>query len=285
MGDWREQLFVWRGKYKIDEVEGDARAEKSVDRHKYDPQSFFPEDDIWIFPLCRGCWRLKENERYSASWSGSWQSYTTEDVTSIPSKDWDTDMEFKVKGDLIMERSPERSSDPKKSIAGIFAFYIDKGLSWYLLDNGDGPQKHYDLKHTIWIRERACDPENPETRSCMCSDTGDIYEVIARGRNEFSPFVSYGMFEVNHQGANLTLARRYVDSKDWRLKAEIEKLFNHAFSPLGEGCLYTDGKFLQFPHLHVPLRDRPKSKTEDKKRESQPSDKNENAKKKIKVGT
>ena len=130
----------------------------------------------------------------------------------------------------------------------------------YLLDNGAGLEKHEDFEHHCVFLPidssllATSSSENPKGDSC-----GQNYFVVARGRTEFGDFVSKGVLsrttskdppkdksndsidreaatdvggcdndEVGEnerpQGLTLTLARRYLNKGDQRLKGSLADL-------------------------------------------------------------
>ena len=228
MGDWREQAFVWRGDVEVMTRTTGTRDENGAVKELACAftEGRFPKmgevDD--------------ESKIFWGRLGGSWQSYTEEDARKCE----DTDMKFHVEGAAVVKRYSRNQN--------IIEYTVDssKKKSSYLLDNGDGLKKHYDKNHTIWIREECC--------------FDSTHEVVARGHNEFGHFVSYGYLEVGNNTAFLTLARRYVDSNDWRLKEGVDELMHHAFSSFRKAG--NKDHFLQHPHLHVPLYD---SKPEERK--------------------
>lgn len=103
--------------------------------------------------------------------------------------------------------------------------------NYYLLDNGEGLERYQDIHQEIYISDYH--NNNSHTDDSMYSR-----RVMARGNTEFGSFVSYGKWTSSGQ---LTLARRYVDEKDWRLKVEpMYLLFQdllEAVTPNGTGTM------------------------------------------------
>ena len=104
----------------------------------------------------------------------------------------------------------------------------------YKLDNGDGPANYSDVEHKVHSIN-------------VVSKAGTNFILFgARGDTEFGPFLSMG---VRH-GNTLTLARRYIDAKDPRMKLSyMDVIEKHcpaicASGGVGLGCEYEPEEFL-----------------------------------------
>ena len=167
----------------------------------------------------------------SASWMGSWSSFTQNENA----RDF-AETENKFTADGIYERK-----FTSKDSAETFTVFTKS--SSYLLDNFDGRglKKHRDKAHKMWINRLPC-----------CVHCG-AKQVVATGKNEYGPFISHGMMGTNeNQETTLTLARRYIDDGDERLKYTGLELLGSAFRRYKGKCSGKD--FLRSnPQEDVPL--------------------------------
>ena len=102
---------------------------------------------------------------------------------------------------------------------------------YYFLDNGNGPQKYYDIKHTVGFFDvngkeedkNANDDDDDDDDAEKGSEVG-IAKLLAnnplctaKGETEFGRFISKGVVSKNTSGQSvLTLARRYLPARDAR---------------------------------------------------------------------
>jgi hypothetical protein len=97
-------------------------------------------------------------------------------------------------------------------------------LGWYLLDNGDGHERHEDSVHILRIA-RVSPPASGDDDEGTCN-------VVATGSNEFGAFLALGFAtrvpETDQSAAsvswNLTLARRYIGERDPRGKLSHDEI-------------------------------------------------------------
>jgi len=128
------------------------------------------------------------------------------------------EQKFKI-GEGSLVKSKEKESSDNDQLSLMFNRSTESPVKafcsgYYLLDNGEGHEKHGDDTHACWfIRSSSGSVSgNRENQSYLI--------VLARGENEFGRFISAGKLERIDGGLKytLTLARRYVTDKDKRWK-------------------------------------------------------------------
>ena len=208
MGDWKETLFVWKGK-----LEGVPHNGGSL----YSPQeSVVYVDDSLKCEDTKGPreallidWETKMS--FAGSWLGS-QSSSDEDsplhASSLLSPNPDDNLNaFKLNAKL------QTQSDS-------FLVFDMKGN--YKLDNGGGHESYKDKRHTLVIGRKVVFGSGLDLGGWL-AEGPNFMLAAARGTTEFGPFVSLGFVAVSSVGIEptLTLCRRYTEEDDARSDSSV----------------------------------------------------------------
>mmetsp|Transcript_17987 Transcript_17987/g.44773 ORF Transcript_17987/g.44773 Transcript_17987/m.44773 type:complete len:224 (-) Transcript_17987:306-977(-) len=150
----------------------------------------------------------KKDSPVPVLWEGSWVP-----VENVPDaakaeapkrhafkKDIDANCEFQVTG-----------TASKKD--RFFVAKLTKGEGWEMED-GDTKKRYHDATHDVWIK-------NLKWNGNQKDETESL--VVAKGENEFGPFVSAGWMR---PGCRWTVARRYLSESDPRAKLSFQELYD-----------------------------------------------------------
>ncbi len=146
----------------------------------------------------------KKDSQVPVVWEGSWVP-----VENVPDaakaeapkrhafkKDIDADCDFQVTGTASQWET-------KDSEERFFLAKLTKGEGWEMQD-GDSKKRYHDAAHDVLIKNlKWSGNKKDETESL----------VVAKGENEFGPFVSAGWMR---PGCRWTVARRYLSETDPR---------------------------------------------------------------------
>jgi hypothetical protein len=218
MGDWKDTIFFWRGELTLD-------AEFSPAKWQF--AGSWCGADAPAAPPTGGADLCPDAMAFAAAAAAN---------------------TFSVTGHVV--RPPGAGSAPGPAIYPsqdcIFVQASGRAGGTYTLNNGDGPALFADDEHILVLIATRPPTDSPETNDG--GGAGGPFAVVAKGRNEFGPFLALGFadagmpaadadttapFEGVPRGsavatvAHLTLARRYLTSRDPRVElshAEIWRL-------------------------------------------------------------
>jgi hypothetical protein len=110
-------------------------------------------------------------------------------------------------GDDEIKDDTENDDDDR-----FFVAKLTKGEGWEMRD-GTKKSRHPDTVHDVWIKSLKWTGNQRDQRESL---------VVAKGKNEFGPFVSVGWIR---PGCRWTVARRYLSDDDPRASWPFRKLY------------------------------------------------------------
>jgi hypothetical protein len=199
--NWKETLFVWDGILSI----------VDKDESKDDSSSASATGGVAI------------------NWEGTWVGCVAADATQVETPKRgafdeyvSSDHKFNVMGSAVQGSNDEKEekNDSGTAIGGdaslLYVANMTDGIGY---DLGDGSEKknHKDTIHNMYL-------STLRWKGNLRDQVENV--VFAMGENEFGPFISVGWLRV---GNRVTLARRYIDEDDERVKWEIDDLRKAVF--------------------------------------------------------
>ena len=188
-GDWKDTLYVWDG--------------------------IVTKED---------CREKSDTDPIALVWEGSWVPilnvpdaiHANEPKRAASKRDLDGDCKFSVQGNAILvhDKESRRGSNGdevlvKPDYDRHFVASLTEGDGWEMED-GETKQYYKDTTHEIWMQSLGWSG-NPKDSL-----------VVARGDNDFGPFVSVGWAR---PGCRWTIARRYLSANDPRASWSFRKLY------------------------------------------------------------
>jgi len=160
-------------------------------------------------------------------WEGSWVP-----VTGVPDaadaeapkrhafkKDIDAECNFMVTGTAARlektETSGEKEVEKEEGADADDLLYVAKftgGEGWEMQE-GTKKSRYHDTTHDVWIKSLKWSGNQRDQRESL---------VVAKGQNEFGPFVSVGWIR---PGCRWTVARRYLSEEDARAVWTFRKFY------------------------------------------------------------
>jgi hypothetical protein len=124
----------------------------------------------------------------------------------------------------------------------------------YLLDNGDGPRPYTDHAHSFQ----------------MFRASAETVHVVAKGTTEFGPFISAGRLDhvpddTTGNVVTLTLARRYLEDRDKRVRWGMVQLAESLVAVDGDEAGFTSAEIAEQPWRARSMQLRFKSRKKNSK--------------------
>lgn len=188
-GSWRDTLYIWDG--IIVEVGWDLVKEDKEEKKDEIPLEW---KGTWV--PCEDCPDAKKAEapkRYGGQLEVESANH------------------FQVSGTAKALPKPEETDDENPTTAVPHEASLVGGDGWDM-GEGDEKKKYTDEVHDLLFA-------NIKWMGNMRDQRDNL--VFAKGENEFGPFISAGWMR---PGCRLTLARRYLDESDARVKWSLEEL-------------------------------------------------------------
>ena len=150
-------------------------------------------------------------QQQKLTWDGSWVPGTS--AAGLPS---DAAFDASVSTFALTAVLPPQMSGIRLSAAGDMlspSAMTARFKGSYLLDNGDGLNPYTDFAHSFQIFRAS----------------SDTVLVVAKGTTEFGPFISAGRLDhapsdTTGNAVKLTLARRYLEERDKRVRWGVKEL-------------------------------------------------------------
>lgn len=169
----------------------------------------------WRDTLFVWCGTLEQTttgeERQRVEWRGTWigcEDCGDACTAPTPAAFGASDMTFCVAG--WREEGPS-SSDADDEKAAVFKANLTDGPGWDL-DNGAGTTKYKDHEHTVYLQGSPWGSVDDQSTL-----------IVAKGTNEFGPFLSAGYRLPDDN--KIMLARRYLDEGDQRMQWTVQELY------------------------------------------------------------
>lgn len=197
--NWKDTLYIWDGIVTVG----------------------MPDDDE------------AEDAPVPVQWEGFWVPVTNvPDATDAEapkrhafSKDIESDCKFLVSGTAARVqakgkkdgKSEEDKSDKEEDAAdnddnSFFVVELTEGDGWEMKD-GKVKTRYHDAKHDVWIKSLRWTGNQKDQRDSL---------VVAKGTNDFGPFVSVGWIR---PGNRWTVARRYLSETDRRAEMPFRAFY------------------------------------------------------------
>ena len=152
-----------------------------------------------------------KGRRY-VTWKGTWigcEDCGDARTAPTPTSFAKSSMTFQVSGWL--EEHPSKNDDKASSV---WKVNLTDGPGWDLDDGSGTVSKYTDTEHVVYMEH--C----PLQVSQEHNDT----LIVAKGTNEFGPFISAG-YPCSEDGKHLMIARRYLEEGDKRAEWTVDDLY------------------------------------------------------------
>ena len=204
----------------------------------------------------RGLLQLSDGgQQQKLKWVGAWVAGTAEEGLPADEAFDQSATTFRLTAVLPPQMPEIRLSATGSRLSPTAMTARFKGT--YLLDNGDGPRPYTDHAHSFQLFRASA----------------ETVHVVAKGTTEFGPFISAGRLdpvltaETSGKVVRLTLARRYLDERDKRVRWGMVQLAESLVASTGEGPGFTAAEIAEQPWRSASMQLRFKqSKSKGKKK-------------------